>query len=437
MGGDVYETGQSFLRDLCHRFAHGLRPVAAQTTPSDTKPHEATVGEIIVTANKREQSLNSVGLSIQAASGAELTQRGVSSPADLSKLVPGFTFTQSIYSTPVFTLRGIGLYDATFGAPPSVSVYSDQVPRNVPVMSEALDLDIERVEVLKGPQGTLFGQSSTGGAINYIVGKPTKEFHAGFNASYERFDRAELSGYVSGSLADKVQARLAVKAITGGAWQHSVSRPTDRNGATRKFEGRLTVDIQPTDKLKIELMATGVRDKSDPLAPSLPARRSTSIPRPLLRRLRAIPMPWLMRRVMPRSPRPHQPDMMPALPDARLCWWGASPVLIRWQRPARAILGAQVVNDLAKRRMDAGPARPVGQQLLPVLCARRLQSDLQRDADLDHRCGARRAQLQSGSRRHHGLCRQRSAVWQCALVQPGIAPVGQQRRAALDPGRQL
>lgn len=242
-------------------------PVAAQTTPSDTKPHEATVGEIIVTANKREQSLNSVGLSIQAASGAELTQRGVSSPADLSKLVPGFTFTQSIYSTPVFTLRGIGLYDATFGAPPSVSVYSDQVPRNVPVMSEALDLDIERVEVLKGPQGTLFGQSSTGGAINYIVGKPTKEFHAGFNASYERFDRAELSGYVSGSLADKVQARLAVKAITGGAWQHSVSRPTDRNGATRKFEGRLTVDIQPTDKLKIELMATGVRDKSDPLAP--------------------------------------------------------------------------------------------------------------------------------------------------------------------------
>lgn len=231
------------------------------------KPAEPSVGEIIVTANKREQSLNSVGLSIQAASGIELAQRGVSSPADLAKLVPGFTFTQSIYSTPVFTLRGIGLYDATFGAPPSVSVYSDQIPRNVPVMSDALDLDIERVEVLKGPQGTLFGQSSTGGAINYIFGKPTKDFHAGFNASYERFDRAELGGYVSGSLAETVQARLAVKAVTGGAWQHSVSRPTDMNGATRKFAGRLTVDIQPADNLKIELMATGARDKSDPLAP--------------------------------------------------------------------------------------------------------------------------------------------------------------------------
>jgi iron complex outermembrane receptor protein len=242
-------------------------PALAQNAPAAAKASEPSVGEIIVTANKREQSLNSVGLSIQAASGTELTQRGISSPADLAKLVPGFTFTQSIYSTPVFTLRGIGLYDATFGAPPSVSVYTDQVPRNVPVMSDALDLDIERVEVLKGPQGTLFGQSSTGGAINYIVGKPTKDFHAGFNASYERFDRAELGGFVSGPLADTVQARLAVKAVTGGAWQHSISRPTDTNGAARKYSGRLTVDLQPADNLKIELMATGSRDKSDPLAP--------------------------------------------------------------------------------------------------------------------------------------------------------------------------
>lgn len=233
-------------------------------TEADNAPAS---NEIIVTANKREQSANSVGLTIAAASGTELTQRGVSGPADLAKLVPGFTFTQSLYSTPVFTLRGIGLYDATFGAPPSVSVYTDQVPRNVPVMSDALDLDIERVEVLKGPQGTLFGQSSTGGAINYIVGKPTRDFHAGFDASYERFDRAEIGGFVSGPLGDKVAARLAVKGVSGGAWQRSLSRPDDDNGDARKIMGRLTVDIEPADGVKIELMATGSRDRSDPLAP--------------------------------------------------------------------------------------------------------------------------------------------------------------------------
>lgn len=239
----------------------------AQSSAPDQAAEQKDSNEIVVTANKREQSANDVGLTIAVSSAEDLDNRGISGPADLAKLVPGFTFTQSIYSTPVFTLRGIGLYDATFGAPPSVSVYTDQIPRNVPVMSDALDLDIERVEVLKGPQGTLFGQSSTGGAINYIVGKPTDEFSAGFNSSFERFNRAELGGFVSGSLGENVSARLAVKSVTGGAWQRSISRPTDTNGDERKLSGRLTIDIKPADGIKIELMATGSRDRSDALAP--------------------------------------------------------------------------------------------------------------------------------------------------------------------------
>ena len=150
-------------------------PVATAQSTTSVAPQEpdASPGDIIVTANKREQSVNDVGLTITAASGEELNQRGIDGPEDLAKLVPGFTFTQSLYSTPVYTLRGIGLYDATFGAAPSVAVYTDQIPRNVPTMSDALELDVERIEVLKGPQGTLFGQSSTGGAVNYILGKPT------------------------------------------------------------------------------------------------------------------------------------------------------------------------------------------------------------------------------------------------------------------------
>lgn len=241
--------------------------VAPPSPPTADAADQARPGEIVVTANKRLQAINSVGQTISAASGAELTNRGIAGPEDLGKLVPGFTFTQSLYSTPVYTLRGIGLYDATFGASPSVAVYSDEIPRNVPVMSDGLDLDIERVEVLKGPQGTLFGQSATGGAVNYILGKPTRQLRAGFGASYERFNRFEISGFVSGPLGAGVRARLAVKAVTGGAWQRSLSRPDDKNGATRKLMGRLTVDLEPTDRLKVELVATGVRDRSDPLAP--------------------------------------------------------------------------------------------------------------------------------------------------------------------------
>ncbi len=245
----------------------GAMAVAGPVLAQDAAPRAPGVDEIIVTAQKREQSINDVGLTLQSASGQALDDRGIEGPADLAKLIPGFTFTQSIYSTPVFTLRGIGLYDATFGAAPSVSVYTDQIPRNVPVMSDALDLDIARVEVLKGPQGTLFGQSSTGGAINYIAAKPTVEFEAGVGASYERFDRYEVSGFLSGPLTDTLRARLAVKTINGGAWQRSISRPDDENGAIRQLSGRFTVDFEPTENFKLEFTATGVKDRSDPQAP--------------------------------------------------------------------------------------------------------------------------------------------------------------------------
>jgi len=161
-----------------------------------------SAGEIIVTANKREQSINDVGLTIQAATADTLADRGIKDVGDLSKLVPGFIATASTFATPVYTLRGIGLYDATIGAAPAVAIYTDEISRNFPIMSDGLNLDIERVEVLKGPQGTLFGQSSTGGAINYIVAKPTDTFQAGADASYERFNRAEISGFISGPLSD-------------------------------------------------------------------------------------------------------------------------------------------------------------------------------------------------------------------------------------------
>jgi outer membrane receptor protein involved in Fe transport len=229
-------------------------------------------GEIVVTAQKREQSINSVGLTIQAATANTLSERGIKEVADLGKLVPGFIATQSTFATPVYTLRGIGLYDSTIGAAPAVAIYTDEVSRNYPIMSDGLNLDIERVEVLKGPQGTLFGQSSTGGAINYIVAKPTDHFEAGFDASYERFNRAELSGFVSGPLSETLRARLAVKGVSGGAWQYNVSKASpssanEKNGDERKIMGRLSLDWTPTDRVQIQATFTGARDHSDTQAP--------------------------------------------------------------------------------------------------------------------------------------------------------------------------
>ncbi|MDW3355843.1 Plug domain-containing protein, partial [Escherichia coli] len=76
-------------------------------------------------------------------------------------------FTKSQDGTPLFTIRGVGFNDYTLGASPAVSVYVDQVPLTYSAYTQGATLDLERVEVLKGPQGILFGQNSTGGAINY------------------------------------------------------------------------------------------------------------------------------------------------------------------------------------------------------------------------------------------------------------------------------
>lgn len=242
-----------------------------KTTETSNGGPEADTTEIIVTAQKREQSVNSVGLSISAISSDALKSRGINDTADLVKAVPGFTFTQSPLTTPVYSLRGIGLYDSGLASSPSVSVYVDEVPLPYPAMTQAASLDLERVEVLKGPQGTLFGQNSTGGAVNYIAAKPTKNLQAGGDLSYERFGRIDIGAFVSGPLSDTIRARLSVRAIEGGAWQKSFTRPDDRLGDTRKLMGRLLLDWDASDRLRLQLNINGWRDRSDIQAGQLAA----------------------------------------------------------------------------------------------------------------------------------------------------------------------
>src|SRR5580704_9119993 len=157
---------------LCGYAASFLSVVVPLRAPADTvSSQESTQGleEIIVTAEKRSENINDVGMSISAVSGDELAKIGVTDVSDLGKVVPGFTYTNSVYSTPVYTLRGIGFNDYSMGSEPAVSVYVDEAPLPYSIMTKGAALDLERVEVLKGPQGTLFGENTTGGAINFIA----------------------------------------------------------------------------------------------------------------------------------------------------------------------------------------------------------------------------------------------------------------------------
>ena len=239
------------------------RPGWTQTTTATAdKAQPVQVGEIIVTAQKRKERLNDVPMSITAASGQTLARRRIESVADLEKIAPGFSYSQSQNGTPVFSVRGIGFYSETIAAASTVTVYEDQIPLPYARMTEGATLDLEQVEVLKGPQGTLFGQNSTAGAINYIAAKPTATPAGGGSVTYGRFNEFDVDAYASGPLTDTVRARLAIRSERRDDWQKSSTR-NDAVGQRDFLAARLLVDWKPTDNLSFELNLNGWRDRSD------------------------------------------------------------------------------------------------------------------------------------------------------------------------------
>ncbi len=258
----MFCAGVSFLAFAC------AAPALAQQQDPAAAPSDDGVAEIVVTAQKREQALNDVPLSITAVGGEQLQDKGISGVADLVKIVPGFNYTESAYATPVYTLRGIGFYDTSLAAKPTVSIYQDEVPIAFSIMSRGATLDLERVEVLKGPQGTLFGSNATGGAINYIAAKPGKIFQTGIDTSLDNFGQITAGGYVSGPISDTLRARVAVRTEQGGAWQRSYTRD-DKLGDRNFTSGRFLVDFEPTSTIRFSFNANGFIDKSDGQAAQL------------------------------------------------------------------------------------------------------------------------------------------------------------------------
>ena len=219
--------------------------------------------EIIVTAQKRAQGANDVGITLNAFTGDELADRGVATSEDLALYTPGLTVNETAATgVPLYTIRGVGFQDYSTAASSTVGLYFDEVAMPYTVMSRGAVFDIERVEVLKGPQGTLYGRNTTGGQINYISKLPTEKFQGGVKASYSSFQTVDAEGFVSGPIASNMRGRLAFTTTQSGeGWQRSLTR-NDKLGKKDVFavRGLLEADLGSVDAL---LRAQYVKDKSD------------------------------------------------------------------------------------------------------------------------------------------------------------------------------
>lgn len=255
---------------VCSSAVVAQSPVAASEQIAEPAKPAASgpIEDIVVTATKRSEQINDVPLAILAQSGEQLKTAGVDSTAELSRVVPGFTSAKTYFGTPTFSLRGVGFPEVTLGALPSVSTYVDEASLPFAVMTQGTTLDLERVEVLKGPQGLLFGQNATAGAINFVAAKPTRTFEAGIRASYGRFNTVQGEGFISGPLTSTLSARLAVSGTRSDDWQYSYTRH-DSIGQQKKAAARAQLLWEPSDGIRFLLNVNGWIDKSDPQMPQL------------------------------------------------------------------------------------------------------------------------------------------------------------------------
>jgi outer membrane receptor protein involved in Fe transport len=175
----------------------------AQQTP-------ASLEEVIVTATKRETRLQETPIAITAFTAKDLEKLGAFDAVDIGQSTPGlYAAHLSDFGSPVFFIRGVGTDSFSIGSDQSVGVYLDGVYIGRNVASIVSLLDLERVEVLKGPQGTLYGRNTTGGAINYISRKPSDKLRSEVTAGVGNYDMRKASAVLSGPLVEgRLQAKI-------------------------------------------------------------------------------------------------------------------------------------------------------------------------------------------------------------------------------------
>lgn len=211
--------------------------------------------DIVVTAQKREQTSQDVPISLSATDGEFIAETGIGDIEGLSSYVPNLTVTTSPGISQIM-IRGVGSAAATRSFEQSVGLYIDGIysPRSVGVHLPFLD--VERVEVLRGPQGVLFGKNSIAGAISVISAKPTDEFEVGLNGKYEfEYGSYQFDGYVSGPLTDRLFVRVAAIIDKNEGYVTPVVTGGDDQPKSELSGLRGTVVWEPTDSTRITTKA--------------------------------------------------------------------------------------------------------------------------------------------------------------------------------------
>ncbi len=181
----------------------------ATDTPAEATADDGGLAEIVVTAQRREENLQRAAIAVSAVTGDALTEQSITQATDLSRLVPALQVAPAASFTQIY-LRGVGSFGANAFAEQAVAFNVDGIYLSRPGAPAGTFYDLERIEVLKGPQGTLYGRNASGGAVNVITAKPKLGSFEGFaNAEYGNYDTFKVSGAVNLPVGDRAALRIA------------------------------------------------------------------------------------------------------------------------------------------------------------------------------------------------------------------------------------
>lgn len=233
-----------------------LSPVHAMAQEVATEQaDDASEFDIVVTAQKRETDIQSTPIAVTAIGGDSLKERGISTAADLAMFVPGANFSTNGGATSI-TIRGIGSDGLSQPKDdPSVAAHLDGVYLPRPASLAATMYDIQRVEVLRGPQGTLYGRNATGGALNIISNEPSDRFEVGGDISFGNYDSVLARVMVNAPLGDSFQLRGSLVYDVHDGYSQQLT-PGFRSGDDAdSLGGRITAAWTPDSSLSIVLRA--------------------------------------------------------------------------------------------------------------------------------------------------------------------------------------
>ncbi|MFV3126692.1 TonB-dependent receptor [Niveispirillum sp. KHB5.9] len=261
MKARTLKTLTSILAISCVGTAYAQAPSAPPPAPAADAAQDIPLDFIVVTAQRRTQRLVDVPISVATATPEDLERAGATSIENLTKVTPGIYLQRAVYGLSP-TIRGIGSTLTTSGGEQNVALYVDEIYYSTPT-GNIFDLaSVAGVEVLKGPQGTLFGRNATGGAILVRTLDPGFTPAGRFNVSYERFDQVRTSGYLNVPLGEKV-------AINGSvAYRHSNGYVRDLKtdkitNEGESFTARGKLLLEPTDNFQVVFTAAHA-DFDDP-----------------------------------------------------------------------------------------------------------------------------------------------------------------------------